>query len=165
MNRYPEHEYHEITPQISHAVQEIHPIDTNNYGADAIGISGNVGGTNNQQSFSNNHSYDILPPGVDREPPPPGFENEVSHFDKHSIGLSLIFYRSHLVLMRYDTQSTMTFWNNIFFCPNFYIWIEGATYTKRITTTTARQSFTISSAWTRSRTTDIADWTIWTKAS
>lgn len=81
MNRYTEHEYHEITPQISHAVQEIHPIDTNNYGTDAIGISGNVGtgssSNNNQQSFSNNHAYDILPPGVDREPPPPGFENEV----------------------------------------------------------------------------------------
>lgn len=95
MNRYNEHEYHEITPQISHAVQEIHPIDTNNYGTETVGVSGGGGGSgsgvgsnsssNQQQPFSGNHSYDILPPGVDREPPPPGFENEVIyilHFRK-----------------------------------------------------------------------------------
>lgn len=87
VNRYAEHEYHEITPQISHAVQEIRPIDTNAYGSDtAIGVGG-VGVVNSSSSssiqqqqsssFPGNHSYDILPPGVDREPPPPGFENEV----------------------------------------------------------------------------------------
>lgn len=79
--RYTEHEYHEITPQISHAVQEIHPIDTNNYGSDTtVGGIGNSSSNSNQQQqqpFSGNHAYDILPPGVDREPPPPGFENEV----------------------------------------------------------------------------------------
>lgn len=85
INRYADHEYHEITPQISHAVQEIHPIDTNNYGGEtAAGVSGvgssSSNNSNQQQQpppFSGNHSYDILPPGVDREPPPPGFENEV----------------------------------------------------------------------------------------
>lgn len=57
---------HEFTPQISHAVQEIHPIDSaNHYGSES------------SQPYSGSHSYDVLPPGVDREPPPPGFENEV----------------------------------------------------------------------------------------
>lgn len=85
MNRYAEHDYHEITPQISHAVQEIHPIDTNNYGSETtVGVTGISNSSSNnsnqpqQQPFSGNHSYDILPPGVDREPPPPGFEKEVT---------------------------------------------------------------------------------------
>ena len=59
---------HEFVSQIGHAVQEIHPNESNSYSNEA------------SQSYSNN-SYDVMPPGVDREPPPPGFENEVCfHF-------------------------------------------------------------------------------------
>lgn len=58
---------HEFTSQIGHAVQEIHPVESNSYSNEA------------SQSYSSN-SYDVLPPGVDREPPPPGFENEVYFF-------------------------------------------------------------------------------------
>lgn len=53
----------EFASQIGHAVQEIHPIESNHYSSDT------------NQPYSSNHSYDVLPPGVD--PPPPGFENEV----------------------------------------------------------------------------------------
>lgn len=56
---------HEFALQIGHAVQEIHPVELNPYSNET------------NQSFSSNHSYEVLPPGVDREPPPPGFENEV----------------------------------------------------------------------------------------
>lgn len=52
----------EFPSQIGHAVQEIHPIESNNFD-----------GESNQQ-YSGNRQYDIMPPGV--EPPPPGFENE-----------------------------------------------------------------------------------------
>ncbi|XP_031620939.1 E3 ubiquitin-protein ligase RBBP6 isoform X2 [Contarinia nasturtii] len=61
---------HEFASQIGHAVQEIHPVESN------YSNEGN-------QSFSSNHSYDVLPPGVDREPPPPGFENEEQHAQHH----------------------------------------------------------------------------------
>lgn len=52
---------HEFASQIGHAVQEIHPVESNSYSNEA------------SQSYSSN-LYDVLPPGVDREPPPPGFE-------------------------------------------------------------------------------------------
>lgn len=53
----------EFASQIGHAVQEIHPVEPNHYANET------------NEPYSGNHSYDVLPPGV--EPPPPGFENEV----------------------------------------------------------------------------------------
>lgn len=55
----------EFASQIGHAVQEIHPVEPNHYTSET------------NQPYSSNHSYDVLPPGVDHEPPPPGFESEV----------------------------------------------------------------------------------------
>lgn len=47
---------------IGHAVQEIHPVETNKFENEP------------NQQYSNCRTYDVMPPGV--EPPPPGFENE-----------------------------------------------------------------------------------------
>lgn len=53
---------HEFASQIGHAVQEIHPVETNKFEDET------------NQQYSNCRPYDVMPPGV--EPPPPGFENE-----------------------------------------------------------------------------------------
>lgn len=55
----------DYTSQIGHAVQEIHPIESNNPTTDRGAHS------------SNNQQYDVLPPGVE-SPPPPGLENDPS---------------------------------------------------------------------------------------
>lgn len=76
---------HEFTSQISHAIQEIHPVETSNHY-----------GSESSQPYSGNHStYDVLPPGVDREPPPPGFENEVI---ANNNLLKIIYYLDILIL-------------------------------------------------------------------
>lgn len=86
---------HEFASQIGHAVQEIHPVESNSYSNEV------------SQSYSTN-SYDVLPPGVDREPPPPGFENEV---------MILFFVETSLALL-----------NNFYF--EFYF--KGATFSTSI---------------------------------
>lgn len=55
---------HEFAPHVGHAIQEIHPTETN------------YENESNQTYPNNNRPYDVMPPGI--EPPPPGSEGEAS---------------------------------------------------------------------------------------
>lgn len=76
----------EFASQIGHAVQEIHPVEPNNY--------------TNESS----QPYDVLPPGV--EPPPPGFENEVRVRALYFYFVYLLIYNGKYNISLGATKST-----------------------------------------------------------